>query len=157
MSDLLGKTIGAYRIVDKLGEGGMAEVYKAYQPRLERYVALKFIRPVLLAETNFQARFEQEAKLLARLSHPHIVHVYDFGEEGQQCYLAMQYVAGNTLRRTRSSRATSTRRTVITAASERPPTGVRLQFADFRISGPQAVSDNLRFATWRGEAPQAGS
>ena len=97
-ADLAGQTIGAYHVVEKLGEGGMAEVYKAYQLRLDRYVALKFIRPELAAQDGFLPRFEQEAKVLARLSHPNIVHVYDFGEEGRRCYLAMEYVAGSTLK-----------------------------------------------------------
>jgi eukaryotic-like serine/threonine-protein kinase len=98
MNDWVGQTIGSYHLVKKLGAGGMAEVYKAYQPRLERYVALKFIRPELAEAADFLPRFEQEAKLLARLNHPHIVHVYDFGEETGRCYLVMEYVAGGTLK-----------------------------------------------------------
>ncbi len=97
-TDLAGQTMGAFHIVEKLGEGGMAEVYKAYQLRLDRYVALKFIRPELAAQEGFLPRFEQEAKVLARLSHSNIVHVYDFGEEGRRCYLAMEYVTGSTLK-----------------------------------------------------------
>jgi WD40 repeat protein/serine/threonine protein kinase/DNA-binding SARP family transcriptional activator len=96
--NLAGQMFGAYRVVQKLGEGGMAEVYKAYQLRLDRYVALKFIRPALATAEGFLARFEQEAKVLARLNHPNVVHVYDFGEEGRRCYLAMEYVAGSTLK-----------------------------------------------------------
>jgi len=97
MSDLIGHTFGSYRIVEKLGTGGMAEVYKAFQPRLERYVALKFIRADLMAEPNFFTRFEREARVLAQLNHPNIVHVYDFGEDNGQPYLAMEYVAGKSL------------------------------------------------------------
>ncbi|GIK43685.1 MAG: hypothetical protein BroJett011_75180 [Chloroflexota bacterium] len=103
---LSGQAIGPYRVVEKLGAGGMAEVYKAYQPRLDRYVALKFIRPDLSEAEDFRPRFEREAKLLAKLNHPNIVHIYDFGEQGRQpgagqtslCYLAMEYVAGGTLK-----------------------------------------------------------
>ncbi len=98
MSDLIGKTIGAYQVVEKLGEGGMAEVYKAYQPSLERHVALKFIRPELAGKEGFRPRFEQEAKLLARLNHPHIIHIYDFGEAEGRLYLVMEYVPGGTLK-----------------------------------------------------------
>jgi len=98
MADLTGQTIGSYRLVEKLGKGGMAEVYKAYQPRLDRYVAIKFIRPELVIEEGFRARFEQEAKTIARLSHANIVHVYDFGEEGNRYYLVMEFVAGGTLK-----------------------------------------------------------
>src|SRR5574341_1163974 len=98
MSDLTGQTVGAYQVVEKLGEGGMAEIYKAYQPSLERFVALKFIRPELAEQEGFRPRFEQEAKLLARLSHPNILHVYDFGEAEGRLYLVMEYIAGGTLR-----------------------------------------------------------
>jgi serine/threonine-protein kinase len=98
LAGLIGQAIGPYRVVEKLGSGGMAEVYKAYQPRLDRYVALKFIRPELAEAEEFRPRFEREAKTLAQLSHPNIVHVYDFGEEGRYCYLALEYVAGGTLK-----------------------------------------------------------
>ena len=103
MSEFTGQIIGGYHIVDKLGEGGMAEVFRAYQPRLERYIALKLIRPELAAEPGFAARFEQEAKLLARLTHPNIVHVYDFGEDANRCYLAMELITGSTLKDWRRS------------------------------------------------------
>jgi WD40 repeat protein/serine/threonine protein kinase len=93
-----GQAIGPYRVVEQLGAGAMAEVYKAYQPRLDRYIALKFIKPELAAQADFRPRFEREAKLMARLNHPHIVHVYDFGEAGHHYYLAMEYVAGGTLK-----------------------------------------------------------
>lgn len=98
MHDLTGQTIGPYRLVEKLGTGGMAEVYKAYQPRLDRYVAIKFIRPEFAADEGFRSRFEREAKAIARLSHPNIVHIYDFGEEGNLYYLVMEYIDGGTLK-----------------------------------------------------------
>ena len=98
MDDLTGQTIGQYRLVQKLGEGGMAQVYKAYQPRLDRYVALKFIRPELAVDAHFRARFEQEARAIARLSHGHIVHIYDFGEEEKRYFLVMEFVEGQTLK-----------------------------------------------------------
>src|SRR5262245_17350830 len=98
MSELLGQTIGPYHIVERLGAGGMAEVYKAFHPRLERYVALKFMRSALAAEPDFLQRFEREAKTLARLDHPHIVQIYDFGEQQGRSYLVMQYFAGGTLK-----------------------------------------------------------
>ncbi len=98
MTESIGQTIGAYRLIAKLGEGGMAEVYKAYQPRLEREVALKFIRPELASDAEFRGRFEHEAQAIARLSHPNVVHVYDFGEEGNRYYLVMEYIPGQTLK-----------------------------------------------------------
>lgn len=98
MADLTGKTVGQYQIVEKLGAGGMAEVYKAYQPRLDRFVAIKFIRPEFAADENFRARFEQEAKSIARLSHGNIVHIYDFGEIDQQYFLVMEFIEGQSLK-----------------------------------------------------------
>jgi serine/threonine protein kinase/tetratricopeptide (TPR) repeat protein len=95
---LSGQAVGSYRLVEQIGTGGMAEVYKAYQPRLDRYVAVKFIKPELVTSGNFRSRFEREAKLMAQLNHPHIVHVYDFGETGHHYYLVMEYVAGGTLK-----------------------------------------------------------
>ena len=97
---VIGKAVSNYLIVAYLGQGGMAQVYKAYHTRLARYVALKFIRPELLQVDALHA-FEQEAKTLARLHHPNVVQVYDFGEFGEsarQPYLVMEYVAGETLK-----------------------------------------------------------
>ena len=105
LDGLSGQAIGPYRLVEKIGAGGMAEVYKAYQPRLERYVAVKFIKPELGTSGNFRSRFEREAKIMAQLNHPNIVHVYDFGEAGRHptglqslYYLVMEYVTGGTLK-----------------------------------------------------------
>lgn len=100
MSNLVGKTIGFYEVKEKLGKGAMAEVYKAYHPKLERYAALKIIFPGLADEADFLSRFEMEGKALARLDHPNIVRIYDFGEdeETQCCYLVMEYIAGDTLK-----------------------------------------------------------
>ncbi|HEU5378886.1 MAG TPA: serine/threonine-protein kinase [Ktedonobacteraceae bacterium] len=95
---LIGKQLGAYQIQANLGEGGMARVYKAYHPRLRREVAIKVILSQIAERQGFQARFEQEAQVIANLEHPNIVSVYDFGEEGNLTYLVMQYVGGGILR-----------------------------------------------------------
>jgi serine/threonine protein kinase len=97
MSDLIGQTIGRYRIIEQLGVGGMAIVYKAIDIRLDRSVALKVIRAENLAEAQFVERFEREAKALARLNHPNIVHINDFGELNGLPYLEMDYISGGTL------------------------------------------------------------
>jgi serine/threonine protein kinase len=102
MADFIGKTIGRYHILEQLGEGGMALVFKAYDTRLEREVALKVIRrgvfaPELLDEVL--KRFEREAKSLARMSHPSIVKVHDFGEHEGAPYLVLEYLPGGTLKR----------------------------------------------------------
>src|ERR1700680_866416 len=95
---LIGQQIGAYSVQSKLGEGGMALVYKAYHALLRREVAIKVILSQVAQQTDFKARFEREAQLVASLQHPNIVAVYDFGDFGNQTYLVMQYVGGGTLR-----------------------------------------------------------
>jgi serine/threonine protein kinase len=97
MDDLRGKTIGHYQIVEELGRGGMAIVYKAWQPSLERFVALKVLPAYFQHDPEFLARFHREAKSAARLSHPNIVHVYDSGESNGVHYIAMEYVDGGSL------------------------------------------------------------
>jgi predicted Ser/Thr protein kinase len=85
-------------ILECLGRGGMGAVYKARQPRLERFVALKILAPEKQKDPQFAERFEREARVLGRLSHPNIVAVYDFGEVRGRFYLLMEYVDGLTLR-----------------------------------------------------------
>src|SRR5437660_4647891 len=95
---LIGTQLGAYFIQSKLGEGGMAKVYKAHHARLRREVAIKVILPQVADKSGFRERFEREAQLIASLEHRNIVAVYDFGEIGNVTYLVMQYVGGGTLR-----------------------------------------------------------
>jgi serine/threonine protein kinase len=94
MEDLTGKQLGQYQVVEKLGEGGMATVYKAFQPSMERYVALKILPRLLAAEPDFVTRFKNETKVIANLEHPHILPVYDFGEADGYTYLVMRFVEG---------------------------------------------------------------
>jgi serine/threonine protein kinase len=96
--DLQGKTVGQYQIVAELGRGGMAVVYKAWQPSLERFVALKVLPAYFQHEPEFLARFHREAKAAARLSHPNIIVIHDIGEAGGVHYIAMEYVDGGSLR-----------------------------------------------------------
>ena len=93
-----GENVGSYRVMEKLGRGGMATVYKAYHARLDRYVALKVLHPAFLEDPNFLARFQREARLVAKLEHPNIVPVYDFAEHDEQPYLVMKYIDGETLK-----------------------------------------------------------
>ena len=97
MIDLIGHTIGQYQIVEKIGKGGMADVYKAYQPGLDRYVAIKILPEYFLRDETFLARFQREAKAIAKLSHSHILPVYDFGQHDNLTYIVMQYVEAGTL------------------------------------------------------------
>lgn len=98
MLDLTGKTLGKYRLVEQLGQGGMAQVYKAYQPELDRYVALKILHPHLTGDEDFAARFQREARAIASLHHPHIVQVYDSDTAEGLAFLVMEYLEGTTLK-----------------------------------------------------------
>lgn len=86
------------RIVSEIGQGGMARVYRAYQARLERWVAIKVLRSDLLTNARVLTRFRLEAKAVAALRHPNILTIYDYGEEGDLAYIVMEYVAGGTLK-----------------------------------------------------------
>ena len=101
MSQLIGKYIGRYHILEQVGQGGMAVVYKAFDTRLEREVAFKIIRTELFGKAfidRILKRFEREAKALARLDHAHIIKVYDYGDHEGAPYLVMQYVPAGTLK-----------------------------------------------------------
>ena len=93
-----GENVGAYRIVEKLGQGGMATVYKAYHPALDRYVAIKVMHPAFMEDPNFLARFQREARIVAKLDHPHIIPIYDFAEHNGNPYLVIRFVEGETLK-----------------------------------------------------------
>jgi len=98
---LVGHTLGNYQLVERLGQGGMATVYKAYEPALDRYVAIKVLPQFFARDPNFMNRFRREAKAVAQLNHPSIMPIYSFGEEGDITYIAMQYVPGGTLKQGR--------------------------------------------------------
>ncbi len=92
MEDLTGKQFGPYRIMAPLGEGGMAAVYKAFQPGVDRMVALKVLPQHFAKDPQFVDRFEREAKVLARLQHPHILPVHDFGQADGYTYIVMPFI-----------------------------------------------------------------
>ncbi len=96
--DLVGKSFGGCVITELLGQGGMARVYKARQTQLDRDVAIKVLPPYYASDQNFVDRFQQEARSLARLSHPHIVIIHNAGQEHGLLYIVMEYVAGGNLR-----------------------------------------------------------
>ncbi len=95
--NLIGTTLGRFTILEELGRGGMSVVYKARQDGLDRAVALKVLAPALAHDHTFIERFQHEAHNAANLEHPHIVTVYDVGQVGELHYIAMKYVAGQTL------------------------------------------------------------
>ncbi len=95
---LEGKCLGKYRILEPLGRGGMAQVYKAYHPQLDRYVAVKVLRSDLVEDAEFLARFRREARAVAALRHPHIIQIYDFDAEDDLYYMVMELLEGDTLK-----------------------------------------------------------
>src|SRR5918997_373840 len=90
--------VAHYRIMEAIGAGGMGAVYKAYDEKLQRVVALKLLPPEFMAQEERRRRFLQEARAASILNHPHILTVYEFGEDGGRPYMAMEYVEGETLR-----------------------------------------------------------
>ena len=98
MSNLIGQTLGPYRLISQIGAGGMATVYKAYQPSMDRYVAIKVLPPYLSQDEQFARRFQREAKAVAKLEHAHILPVHDYGEAEGITYLVMRFVEGGTLK-----------------------------------------------------------
>ena len=98
MSDLAGATLGRYQVVGRLGRGGMADVYKGFQPSLDRYVAIKVLHPSMVEESEFVQRFQREAKSVARLRHPNIIQVFDYDNQGDTYYMVMEFLDGPTLK-----------------------------------------------------------
>src|SRR5438034_9422896 len=92
-----GTRLGPYEILAPLGAGGMGEVYRARDTRLERTVAVKVLPQHLSENSEVRQRFEREAKTISQLSHPHICALYDVGREGETEYLVMEYLEGETL------------------------------------------------------------
>jgi tRNA A-37 threonylcarbamoyl transferase component Bud32 len=98
LRDLTGKTLGSYRVLEPLGRGGMAEVYKGYHSMLDRYVAIKVLLAHLVNDGAFVERFQREAAAVARLRHTNIVQMHDFGIYDDIPYMVMEFIPGMTLK-----------------------------------------------------------
>jgi len=117
-SRMVPSAFGRYQIIEEIGRGGMARVYRALDPRFERDVAVKVLPSEVMDESMFRARFEREAKVIAALEHPAIVAVYDFGDQDGQPYLVMRYMPECLRRRPRPLSAGWPRRwTTLTIAA----------------------------------------
>ncbi len=97
-SDLSGKMLGQYQVLEAIGRGGMAVVYRGYHSLIDRYVAIKLVRPHFAADQEFMVRFQREATAIAKLRHPNIVQVYDFGVEYDRYYMVLEFIDGPTLK-----------------------------------------------------------
>ena len=94
---MIGKTLGGYRVIEQIGMGGMATVFKAYDASTDRYVAIKTLPQQYSQDPMFRTRFEREAKAIAKLEHLHILPIFAYGEEDGIVYMAMRYMDTGTL------------------------------------------------------------
>jgi serine/threonine protein kinase/Tol biopolymer transport system component len=138
-----GARLGPYQILSLLGSGGMGQVYKALDTRLDRTVAIKTITPVRAADPTLGARFEREARAISRLTHPHICTLLDVGREGDVEFLVVEFLEGETLASRLAASAGRTPRTGSRrSALPTTPSGARLEHV--RAARPLPLAETLR-------------
>src|SRR5713226_5744405 len=106
---LAGEILGHYRVVDRIGAGGMGVVYRAHDERLDRFVALKILPPGALVDADSRKSFQSEAQVLAKLNHPNIATIYEFDCDGSTDFLVMELLTGETMAEKLSADRKSTR------------------------------------------------
>src|SRR5690349_16249957 len=94
---LIGKNLGQYTLLEEIGRGGMATVYRARQASMNRMVAVKVLPPALMHDPGFYERFQREVDVISHLEHPHILPIYDFGQFEGMPYIVMRYLGGGSL------------------------------------------------------------
>ena len=148
MKPLPVRTIAHYRILEPIGAGGMGAVYKAYDNKLQRTVAIKLLPPEYVSQQDRRRRFFQEARAASALSHPHILTVYEVGEDEGRPYIAMEYVEGQTLRDKIKNNGLQAQRDSRYRDSDRrrtrPRTRLRNHSSRFETREPDAESRRLR-------------
>ena len=92
-----GSALGRYRVIEQLGRGGMATVFRCHDPNLDRFVAVKVLPSFYTEDPSFLGRFTQEAQAIARLNHPNILQIYDFGDDKGYTFIVSELVPGGTL------------------------------------------------------------
>src|SRR5512139_629846 len=131
--------LGPYEVLGLIGAGGMGEVYKARDTRLDRPVAIKVLPPDVIGDPERRARFEREARAIAALNHPHICTLHDVGREGEIDYLVMEYLEGETLAQRLARVASRT-----AGSATLPPTTPSP--ATPRVAGSAAIGHGRRVA-----------